>query len=87
MMHELIYLNEDKVMPSKFETQSGADNIWYLDNGASNHMTGNRRYFTKLNEKISGKVRFGDDSRIDIKGKGSILFIGKDGKRKTLADV
>ena len=50
-------------------------------------MTGNRNYFTKLNEKISGKVRFGDDSRIDIKGKGSILFIRKDGKRKTLADV
>ena len=87
MMHELVYLNEDKVMPSKFETQSGADNVWYLDNGASNHMTGNQGYFTSLNEKITGKVRFGDDSRIDIKGKGSILFITKDGKQKLLADV
>ena len=87
MMHELVYLNEDKVTPSKFETQSGADNVWYLDNGSSNHMTGNRGYFTSMNEKITGNVYFGDDSRIDIKGKGSILFITKGGKRKFLADV
>ena len=87
MVHELIYLNEEKVVPSRFETQSGADNIWYLDNGASNHMTGNREYFTSLDESITGKVRFGDDSRIDIRGKGSILFITRDRKRKVLADV
>ena len=87
LVHELIYLNEEKVVPSRFETQSGADNIWYLDNGASNHMTGNREYFTSLDESITGKVRFGDDSRIDIRGKGSILFITRDRKRKVLADV
>lgn len=87
MMQEVVYLNEGKVVPSKFETQSCDDKVWYLDNGASNHMTGNRSYFTKLNEEVTGKVRFGDDSRIDIKGKGSVLFITKDGKRKLLADV
>lgn len=36
---------------------------------------------------VTGKVRFGDDSRIDIKGKGSILFVSKGGERKILADV
>ena len=87
MMHEVVYLNEENVMPSKFETNSDQDNIWYLDNGASNHMTGNREYFSELDEKLSGKVMFGDDSRIDIKGKGSILFLSKDGKRKILANV
>ena len=86
-MHEVVYLNEEKVMPSRFESHSDKDNIWYLDNGASNHMTRNRDYFTKIDEKITGKVRFGDDSRIDIKGKGSILFASKDGKKKILSDV
>ena len=86
-MNEVVYLNEENVTPSKFETHTDKDNVWYLDNGASNHMSGNREYFTKIDEKITGKVRFGDDSRIDIKGKGSIVFISKDGKKKILADV
>lgn len=50
-------------------------------------MTGNRSYFKELNETITGKVRFGDDSRIDIKGKGSILFVSQDGEKKILAEV
>ncbi|XP_024016279.1 uncharacterized protein LOC112089756 [Eutrema salsugineum] len=87
LMHEVVYLNEKNVKPNKFETALDGDNVWYLDNGASNHMTGNRKYFHKIDESIMGKVRFGDDSRIDIKGKGSILFISKDGERKVLADV
>lgn len=87
MMHEIVYLNEGKVKPRDFETSTNPDNIWYLDNGASNHMTGNRSYFKSLNEKITGKVRFGDDSRIDIKGKGSIVFCCKNGDRRTLTDV
>lgn len=50
-------------------------------------MTGNRQYFNKIDETISGKVRFEDDSRIDIKGKGSILFLTQNGERKILANV
>lgn len=74
-------------MPRKFEAHSEIDNIWYLDNGASNHMIGNQSYFTRIDEKITGKVRFADDSRIDIKVKRSILFTTKDGKRKALDDL
>ncbi|XP_024006141.1 uncharacterized protein LOC112082834 [Eutrema salsugineum] len=85
LMHEVVYLNEQNVKPKEFEIRS--DMEWYLDNGASNHMTGNRAWFTKINEMITGKVRFGDDSRVDIKGKGSILFITKNGDKKILADV
>ncbi|GJV59508.1 zinc finger, CCHC-type containing protein [Tanacetum coccineum] len=44
----------------------------YLDNGASNHMTGMRDHFENLDEKVSGRVKFGDGSYIEIKGKGSI---------------
>ncbi|GJX13195.1 zinc finger, CCHC-type containing protein [Tanacetum coccineum] len=35
------------------------DSQWYLDNGASNHMTGMRDHFENLDEKVSGRVKFG----------------------------
>ena len=84
MMHELVYLNEQKVNPSVFEADLDMENIWYLDNGASNHMSGNHMFFIALDETILGKVRFGDDSRIDIRGRGSIQFIFKGGEKKIL---
>ena len=87
MMHEIVYLNEQNVKPKEIESSTDGDKVWYLDNGASNHMTGNLSYFNSIDNSITGKVRFGDDSRIDIKGKGSIRFISQDGKKKILSDV
>ena len=87
MIHEVVYLNEKNVKPSKFDTHTNGDNVWYLDNGASNHMIENCSYFSKIDENVTEKVRFVDDSRINIKGKGSILFISKDCKRMILANV
>lgn len=87
MMHEIVYLNERNVRPKEFDSNSDGDRVWYLDNGASNHMKGNKDYFKYLDTTISGKVRFGDDSRIDIRGKGSIIFVSQDGEKKLLSDV
>lgn len=80
-------MNVEKVVPSKYEGDAGEDDIWYLDNGASNHMSGDRRYFASIDESITGKVRFGDDSRIDIKGKGSIEFMDRNGEPRKIVDV
>lgn len=87
MMHEVVFLNEKKVNPKTFEAESDTKDVWYLDNGASNHMSGNRLFFYKLDETITGMVRFGDDSRIDIKGKGAVHFDLKNGEKKTLNNV
>ena len=87
MLNEVVYLNEEKVMLNKYELNTGEDDMWYLDNGASNHMTGDRRYFKRINESITGKVKFGDDSRIDIRGKGSIEFIDRNGETRVMCDV
>ena len=87
MVHEIVYLNEKKVNPAIFESDLDTEKTWYLDNGASNHMCGDRMFFFQLDEAVVGKVRFGDDSRIDIKGKGSICFIFDEGEKKILNNV
>lgn len=87
MMHEVVYLNEKNCIPDKYETNTDAEDIWYLDNGASNHMTGDKRYFSDIDNTVTGKVRFGDDSRIDIKGKGTISFIDMNGESRKMMNV
>lgn len=87
MMHDVVYLNEKNCLPEKFERSTDAEDIWYLDNGASNHMTGDQRYFSKLDKTITGKVRFGDDSKIDIKGKGTVAFVDMNGEARKMNDV
>ena len=86
-MHEIVFLNEEKVIPKKLEADNKEKGMWYLDNGASNHMTGEKSYFAQLNENIKGKVKFGDGSYVDINGKGSILFEAKTGEQKLLKDI
>ena len=86
-MHEVVFLNEERVFPKRFDECDGNTSIWYLDNGASNHMTGKREFFSNLDESIKGKVKFGDGSNVEIVGKGSITFIGKTGERRALKDI
>lgn len=87
MMNEVVYLNEKHCVPSNFETNIDGEEYWYLDNGASNHMTGDKRYFNQLEETVTGKVRFGDDSRIDIKGKGTIAFTDANRRSRVMTDL
>ncbi|KAD4584611.1 hypothetical protein E3N88_22212 [Mikania micrantha] len=84
---ELIYLTEDKVYPATHTPSQDEQSMWYLDNGASNHMTGDKGLFSKLDTKIVGNVRFGDGSCVDIEGRGTILLECKNGEHKLLTEV
>ena len=73
---EEVFLNEEKVTP-RLKLASGEttqSNVWYLDNGVSNHMTGQKDKFYDLNQTTQGYVKFGDGSKVRIEGKGSIIF-------------
>lgn len=72
MMHQIVYLNKGGIVPSNYDVNNEAESTWYLDNGASNHVSGDKRYFSYIDDSVTGKVRFDDDSRIDIKGNGTI---------------
>lgn len=86
---QMVLLNEEKVIP-RLETNPIAkrtSQVWYLDNGASNHMTGDKTKFSTLDEGITGEVKFGDGSTVNIKGKGSITFKCKNGEERIFANV
>ena len=52
-------------------TQSNIEqiNMWYLDSGCSNHMTGNKTWFTKLDESVEKVIKFVDGRHIISGGK------------------
>lgn len=54
-----------KLMPINQEKQ-GESNLWYLDNGASNHMTGDISKFNILEKGLTGRGKFGDGSTVKI---------------------
>ncbi|KAG8646453.1 hypothetical protein MANES_09G007750v8 [Manihot esculenta] len=61
--------------------------VWYLDTGASNHMTGYKKNFAKLDETINGKVRFGDGAVLNICSCITILFQCKNGEHMILINI
>ena len=60
---------------------------WYLDSGASNHMTGSKDSFSELDGDVTGTVKFGDGSRVAIQGRGTIIFRCQNGEHRALTDV
>jgi len=47
--------------------------VWYIDSGASSHMTGHKLYFSSLSEKEIGfEIMLGDDYMYHPKGIGTI---------------
>ena len=46
--------------------------VWYVDTGCSNLMSGSKSSFSHLNEDFHSIVSFGDSSSIQVKGKGDI---------------
>jgi hypothetical protein len=84
---ELVFLNEEKVIPATYALDPDEEFMWYLDNGASNHMTGNHSLFSNLDLRIGDKVRFGDRSCVEIEGRRSVLLDCKNGEQRLLTDV
>ncbi|GKA43848.1 ribonuclease H-like domain, reverse transcriptase, RNA-dependent DNA polymerase [Tanacetum coccineum] len=48
-------VDEQEISLHENDVETNMDTLWYLDNGASNHMTGVREHFKDLDEDVSGK--------------------------------
>jgi hypothetical protein len=77
-----VYLGEEDVGDN--DTR---DKLWFMDSGASNHMTGERGAFSELDTGVIGTVKFGDGSRVEIRGRGSIIFKCQNDEHRALTDV
>lgn len=81
-------LHEEKINPNLVDGEAlSHDVVWYLDTGASNHMTGSRSQFSELDEAVTGTVKFEDGSFVQIHGKGTVLFKGLRGEHRVLSGV
>ena len=61
--------------------------LWYLDIGASSHMTGIKSFFHSIDEQKIGNVTFGDGSSIKYEGHGTIIVVSKNGEEIELEGV
>jgi transposase InsO family protein len=61
-------------------------NVWYLDSGCSNHMTGQKEPFINIDSSFSSKVKLGNGEHVEVKGKGTIGVTTKHG-RKVIHDT
>jgi hypothetical protein len=83
--HQVVHLNEEK----KYSTVIGDEekDVWVLDTGASNHMTGRREALASLDASVRGTVRFGDGSLVEIEGIGSVVLQTRKKGHKVLTEV
>lgn len=79
--HDAALLNEERTLLDRHHDNKKEENedLWYLDNGASNHMSGHRVKFQELNEAVIGRVRLSDGPTVQILGKGIVMFTYKNG--------
>ena len=51
------------------------DGVWYLDSGASFHMTRDKRLFNTLEEKdLNICIDMGNDGKYRVLGEGTVVF-------------
>ena len=67
-------------------TKEEKNEIWYLDSGCSNHMTGDHSKFKDLDESIKSQVRLGDNKQLQIEGKG-IAEVSTGNQKRCIRDV
>ncbi|KAL8104029.1 hypothetical protein AgCh_028307 [Apium graveolens] len=70
--------DESMLLVSNVQEES-LDDVWYIDSGCSNHMTGNKNCFVNFDESVQREVRTGNNNRLVIKGCGDVPIQTKQG--------
>jgi hypothetical protein len=80
-------IKEEKVFAQLGPRADREPDQWVLDSGAMNHMTGVCGAFAELDRGIHGTVHFGDNSVVEIEGRGTVVFNCKNGEHHALTGV
>jgi hypothetical protein len=69
-----VKFEKDSSLVSCLSTSTTTRSVWYLDSGASRHMTKARELFNNLTERDSRvHVELDDDAKYAVKGEGTVL--------------
>eukprot|EP00253_Pinus_taeda_P024602 PITA_24602 len=80
-------ISQNNVLLTCNMAETNSEDIWFLDSGYNNHMTGNIALFSALDKNMKSEVTLGTDSKIYVMGKGEVKIFTKQGERKTIADI
>eukprot|EP00253_Pinus_taeda_P036285 PITA_36285 len=80
-------ISQNNVLLACNIAETNSEDIWFLDSGCSNHMTGNIALFSALDKNMKSEFTLGTDSKVSVMGKGEVKIFTKQGERKTIADV
>ncbi|XP_073360351.1 uncharacterized protein [Aegilops tauschii subsp. strangulata] len=84
---DYIFLNEERAVTTPTLAGGKQSEGWFLDTGATNHMTDSVDAFAELDRSITRKVRFADGSMVDIHGRGTVIFADKGVDHRAFTDV
>jgi hypothetical protein len=82
-----IEIREQKVFAQLGEEVEHEAEMWVLDTGATNHMSGSRAAFAKLDTAVLRTMHFADDSAARIEGRGTVTFMCKNGELRSFDGV
>jgi hypothetical protein len=82
-----VFLNEQRAIVTLAQDTNDGALTWFLDTGATNHMTGSINAFAELDRFVAGKVRFADGSVVDIRGRGTVVFASGNGDHRAFTEV
>jgi hypothetical protein len=81
-----VEIHEEKVFAHLDEEERDVG-TWVLDTGATNHMSGCRAAFMKIDTVVLGTVRFGDDSVARMEGRRTVVFVCKNSESRSFDGV
>ena len=73
--------NEAEQLFCCMNAQEEYDNIWYLDSGFNNYMTGDHKKFVQLDDNVYSQVKLGDGKLQNVERKGVIVVYTKGGNK------
>eukprot|EP00253_Pinus_taeda_P028318 PITA_28318 len=76
----------DHLFLSYAKGENTSKDVWYLDSGCSNHMTGNEKLFSAKDGSFKSKIQLGDDKSLEVAAKGAMEVQTKEGI-KSIHDI